>query len=114
MKPTAWVLVMVFIAVVAAQTAKKEKAFFRADIKARGFKNQEELTESSINFLPDSLLLVTINELWTIPTQRLGNVRVTKVPLNADSPPSTFVLFDLDRQVVSPTSELSVQKLKRT
>lgn len=87
-----------------AQSAHGERVVFRTALKPYGFLNNQEVTYSSLNFLSDSLLLVTINEMWTIPNRRAGT------PLNTDSPPSTAVLFDLGTQKRPLTATIQVRK----
>jgi hypothetical protein len=94
------------------QTAHGERVVFRAELKPYGFLNDQELTYSSLNFLSDSLVLVTINEMHTIPVRRLGKVLGTMEPLNTDSPPSTAILFDLDSHKPLLTASMHVQKYK--
>jgi hypothetical protein len=109
--PLAVILAFAFaVGIFTPQRAQGEKEVFRAELKPYGFSNQKELTSSSLNFLSDSLLLVTINELWTIPMQKVGNVLVRTAPLNTDSPPSTAVLFDLESQKKRLTAAIHVQK----
>ena len=93
-----------------AQTVHCEELVFHAELKRYGFLNDQELTRSSLNFLSDSLVLVTINELHTIPMRKLGNVLARGGPSNMDSPPSTAVLFDLEAQKMRQTAAIQVQK----
>jgi hypothetical protein len=93
-----------------AQGAQAEKAVFRAELKPYGFLNDQELTSSSLNFLSDSLLLVTINEEWTIPMRKVGSVLARGGPSNMDSPPSIAVLFDLETQKKRLTAVIQVRK----
>ena len=70
MKKTPIAVILAFgfaVGILTPQRAQGEREIFRADLKAYGFSNEKELTRSSLSFLSDSLLLVTINELWTIP-----------------------------------------------
>src|SRR5450631_2905193 len=115
MKPAnvAVILILCVVSgVFSAQSAHADKAVYRAELQAYGFANGEELTQSSLNFLSDTLLLVTINESRTLPTQQFGRSRATIVRSNTDVPPSTFLLFDLSQQRVKRSATIPVQKLK--
>jgi hypothetical protein len=98
-------LVLLIVSFQALNADAKDKSWFRAELKQFGYMNDSRTAEySSLGFLSDDLLLVTINQ------------RVFRGvdPLVTDEPRSTLVVFDLTQKQAVRRALMVVTKSPRS
>ena len=98
-------LVLLIVSFQPQNADAKDKSSFRAELKQFGYINDSRTAEySSLGFLSDDLLLVTIN-------QRVSH---GVDPLVTDEPPSTLVVFDLSTKQAVRRALMPVTKSARS
>ena len=96
-------LVLLIVSFQPQSADAKDKSSFRAELKQFGYLN-DAAEYSSLGFLSDDLLLVTIN-------QRVSHA---VDPLVTDEPPSTLVVFDLTTKQAVRRALMPVTKSARS